>query len=300
MAKCIWVKIFFGLMLYGNLTCSYGREGLSQRLRNFIAKTDAVSSSGKPTQERAYLIDAEYKKNFDVDPAAMADDDLSSFFEATQYVMFYTLDRSTLPLFETIFSRLVDTRQATSEQSGKLLQMYYALREFEKANSFIERYSRNPVQRRPIVIHDLTGQSSTRTAWVFHGQRGLKRIDMNVDKGRHLVIIASPYCPFAARALSEIEVNPALAPLLRQKVTVMAMPDFNFDYDMYARWNQLHPSLPFTLTHSRAEWPEISHWVTPLFLFFKDGRLDSAFSGWDKDGNWDKVYEGFGITVSAH
>ncbi|NHZ33511.1 hypothetical protein [Massilia rubra] len=299
MKESIWPKILVWLSLCGYCSSSCAAMEISSRLENFIAKTDAVSTSGKPTEEKASLINAEYMKNFATDAAAIPDNELAAFFEATQYVMFYTLDRSKLSLFEMIFARLINIHEATSEQSGKLLQMYYALREFEKANSFIERYGRHPLQARPIIIKDLTSPSSTRTIWNFHPKRTLTRLDMGLQKGRHLVIIGSPYCPFATRAFSEIESSPMLAPLLPGRVTVMAMPDFNFDYDSYTRWNQSHPSLPFTLTHRREEWPEVSHWVSPLFLFFRDGKLESKFSGWDKDGNLGKIYEGFGIAASS-
>ncbi|MDQ1924267.1 hypothetical protein [Massilia pseudoviolaceinigra] len=299
MKTLILAKIVALLSLFVCCSLSYAGTPAPQRLHRFIAKTDAISTSGKPTAERAKLVHAEYMKNFAADAAAIRDDELAEFFEATQHMMFYTLDKSQLPSFERMFARLVDTGKATSEQYGQLLQIYYALREFEKANAFLKRYGQKRSSRETIEINDLTSPSAPRTGWVLGDNRRLTRLDLDLNSGRHLVIIVSPYCHFAIKALSAIESDSTLAPLLRQKVTVMVMQDFNFFYDKYARWNQVHLLLPLVLTHSREEWPEVSHWVSPLFLFFRDGKLESKFSGWPSDENVDKVYKGLGITFSS-
>ncbi|NHZ63021.1 hypothetical protein [Massilia genomosp. 1] len=295
-----WPKIFTALLLVG--CCSMGSASVttSQRLHEFIAKTDTIATNGKSTAERAKLVNAEYIKDFDTDAAAIPDDELADFFEATQYMMFYTLDKSKLPFLEKMFDGLISIRKATSEQSMKMLQMYYSLREFKKANSLLERYGRNYSQRHTMKINDLASPSAPRTGWVLKGRRSLTRLDLDLKTGQHLVIVLSPYCPFAIKAVSEIEGNSTLVPLLRRRVTVMAMQDFNFNYNKYANWNQMHPLLPLVLAHSREEWPEVFQWVSPLFLFFRDGKLESTFSGWPPEGNWDKLYEGLGITVLPH
>ncbi|MCY0910652.1 hypothetical protein [Massilia antarctica] len=298
MKKNNWIRTLVGLLLFGFYSISSAGTDISQRLQDFIAKTEAVATSGKPTAEKASLIDAEYAENFGTRASAIPDDELAAFFAATQYLMFYTLDKSKLPLFEKIFDSLVDAHQATPDQYRQLLEMYYALREFEKANALIEQYNPHSLQG-PITVNDLTSPAARRTAWIFQANRGLTRRAVDLQKGLHLIIIGSPYCGFTKRAVSQIEGDPTLAPLLREKVTVMAMHDFNFNYDVYTRWNRLHPSLPFTLTHSREEWPEVTHWVSPVFLFFRNGKLESTFSGWRKDGDVEKVYKGFGITVSS-
>ncbi|MDQ1815927.1 hypothetical protein RBA41_21760 [Massilia sp. CCM 9210] len=299
MEMLILTKIVAVLSVLLYCSLSYAGIPTSQRLQIFIAKTDAISISGKPTAERAKLVYAEYIKNFAADATAIRDDELAEFFEATQQMMFYTLDKSQLPSFERMFARLVDTDKATSEQYGKLLQMYYALREFEKANTFLRRYSQKPSSGEAIKISDLTSPLAPRTGWVLRDNRSLTRLDLDLNSGRHLVIIISPYCPFAIKALSAIESDSTLAPLLRRQVTVMVMQDFNFFYDKYAHWNQVHLLLPLVLTHSREEWPEVSHWVSPLFLFFRDGKLESKFSGWPSDEDLDKVYRGLGLTFSS-
>lgn len=288
-------KFFTALLLVGWWSMGYASVTISQQLQEFIAKTDTIASSDQSTSEKARLVRAAYIKDFEKDAATIPDDKLADFFEATQYLMFYTLDKSRLPSFETMFARLVSTGRATSEQSLQLLQMYYSLREFEKANALLEQSSPNDSQRRTIKITDLASPSAPRTGWVLQEKRGLTRHDLSLKPGLHLVIVISPYCHFAIKAVTEMESNPTLAPLLRQKVTVMAMQDFNFNYDKYADWNRTHPLLPLVLTHSREEWPEVSHWASPVFLFFRDGKLQSTFSGWPPEGNWDKLYQGFGI-----
>lgn len=296
MLKLIFFNTFFGMALLGHASICFAGTDVSHRLERFIAKTDTVASSGKPTREKAAIIDAAYSASFAADPSAIPDEELDAHFEATQYLMFYTLDKARLPLFEQIVERLNLAGKATPEHHKKLMQAYFALREFNKANAFAERHGRDIPQYRPIVAQVRSGPLVKRTAWIFQGQGGLTRRELNLDKGRHLVMIASPYCHFARAALTAIEDNPTLAPLLASRITVMAMNDFSFDYAHYAAWNQAHPSLPFTLTHDRDEWPEVSHWVSPVFLFFRDGRLESQFSGWPKEGNMDKIVAGFHIT----
>ena len=292
MKTLICLKFVAMLSLFVCTSVSFAGLPASQRLQSFIAKTDEISSNRKPTAEKARLVNAEYLKSFSADASTIPDDELADFFEAT----YYTLDRSRLPSLEKIFARLVEARKATPEQSGKLLQMYYTLREFHKANGFLKRYSPTSSSQETIKINDLASPSALRTGWVLHDNRNLTRVDLDLNVGKHLVIIISPYCPFAIKAVSEIERDATLAPLLRRRVTVMVMQDFNFFYDKYSHWNAMHPLLPLVLTHSREEWLEVSHWVSPLFLFFRDGKLESKFSGWPPEGNWDKVYAGFGIT----
>lgn len=297
MKTLICLRIVAVLSLLVSTSLSYAGLPASQRLQSFTAKTGEIAISLKPTAEKARLVNAEYMKNFSVDARTIPDDELADFFEATHYMLFYTLDKSRLPLFEKMFARLVESRKATADQFGKLLQMYYALREFQKANTFLARYGPKSSARETIKINDMASPSALRTGWVLEDTRKLTRRDLDIDGGRHLIIIVSPYCPFAIDALSAIERDSTLAPLLRRRVTVMVMQDFNFSYSKYLHWNQMHPQLPLVLTHSREEWPEVTHWASPLFLFFQDGELESKFSGWPAEGNWDKLYEGFGITL---
>lgn len=296
MKTLICLKVIAVLSLFVSTSMSYAGVPTSQRLQSFTAKTGEIAMSRKPTAEKARLVNAEYMKNFAVDSTAIPDDELADFFEATHYMLFYTLDKSRLPLFEKMFARLVEARRATTDQFGKLLQMYYALREFQKANAFLARYSPKSSARETIKINDMASPSALRTGWVLEDNHNLSRRDVDINLGRHLIIIISPYCPFAIDAVSAIERDSTLAPLLRRRVTVMVMQDFNFSYNKYLHWNQMHPLLPLVLTHSRDEWPEVTHWASPLFLFFQDGELESKFSGWPAEGNWDKLYEGFGIT----
>jgi hypothetical protein len=293
------IKFFLGLLLIAYCPLSYAEADISLRLGKFIAKTDVVASSDTTTRTKSNEIMEEYFANFSTDAAAIPKDELDEFFEATQYMMFYTMDKAKLPRFEKIFMRLIDAQEATPKHYRDVLQAYFALREFKKANKLMERHGAILLPNRPLVVEDLSSLQARRTAWFFQGHRQLTRLDVDLNKGVHLMIIGSPYCHFASTALAEMESDPALRPLLASRVKVIAMNDFSFNYDVYTAWNMAHPSLPFGLAHNRDEWPEVTRWVSPVFLFFRNGELKSQFSGWPEEGHMDKIYTGFGLTVAT-
>ncbi|HEX8609941.1 MAG TPA: hypothetical protein VF800_01460 [Telluria sp.] len=292
------IKILAVIFFFCICSASHASEDMSLRLQNFIEETDVIASSGKTSKQKADLVKAAYERRFSSDIAGVPAQELEALFEATQYMMFYTLDKTKLPLFEHLFKTLSGAGKTTLDHEQKLLQMYFALREFDKANAFLQGSYHGRSRSGPISVNDLANPSLKRTVWVFHGRRSLTRRDAGLEKGVNLVIIGSPFCHFARNALAAMESSPALAPLLKDRVKLMAMQDFSFDYDTYAAWNRAHPALPFVLTHSREEWPEVSRWASPVFLFFRDGKLESQFSGWPEEGNMEKVYAGFGIASS--
>jgi hypothetical protein len=111
--------------------------------------------------------------------------------------------------------------------------------------------------------------------------RGTVLVERSIDlaHGTHLVIDASPGCQFCARAVADIDRDPALARLFDGALWI-TRPEQGLDPAYWARWNDAHPAHPMVLVLDATGWDLPPQWSTPQFRFFRDGRVVASLRGW--------------------
>ena len=119
---------------------------------------------------------------------------------------------------------------------------------------------------------------------VRDGGKKLERKSIDLGKGGTIVVVASPLCHFCQRAIRSIEGDAVLRPLFREHALWMVPPDESTSISTVATWNRLHPNEEMEFAYRRDEWPMVERWETPVFYFFKDGRVVSKVAGWPVAG----------------
>ena len=111
--------------------------------------------------------------------------------------------------------------------------------------------------------------------------RGTVLVERSIDlaHGTHLVIDASPGCRFCAKAVVDIDRDPALARLFDGALWI-TRPEQGLDPAYWARWNDAHPAHPMVLVLDASGWDLPSAWSTPRFRFFRDGQVVASLLGW--------------------
>ena len=114
----------------------------------------------------------------------------------------------------------------------------------------------------------------------------LRGEDMRGDK---IIIVASPGCHAADRALEEIEKDRRLLGVFKKHGLPLTE---KADFARMGKWNGSHV-LKYSLAASREDWPEIDFSLSPTFYFMRDGDIVYRFDSWGP-GSMDNVYRGLG------
>lgn len=61
-------------------------------------------------------------------------------------------------------------------------------------------------------------------------------------------------------------------------------PDESTPFLTVAQWNRVHPNEQMQFAYRREDWPMVDRWETPVFYFFKDGRVVGKVNGWPATG----------------
>jgi hypothetical protein len=111
--------------------------------------------------------------------------------------------------------------------------------------------------------------------------RGTALVEQSVDlaHGTHLVIDASPGCQFCAKAVMDIDRDPALMRLFDGALWI-TRPEQGLASAYWAHWNDAHPAHPMVLVLDAQGWDLPPQWSTPQFRFFLDGRVVVSLLGW--------------------
>lgn len=111
--------------------------------------------------------------------------------------------------------------------------------------------------------------------------RGTALVEQSVDlaHGTHLVIDASPGCQFCAKAVVDIDRDPALMRLFDGALWI-TRPEQGLASAYWAHWNDAHPAHPMVLVLDARGWDLPQQWSTPQFRFFRDGQVVASLLGW--------------------
>ena len=111
--------------------------------------------------------------------------------------------------------------------------------------------------------------------------RGVALVEQSVDlaRGTHLVIDASPGCQFCVKAVVDIDHDPALTWLFGGALWI-TRPEQGLAPTYWAHWNDAHPTHPMVLVLDAQGWDLPPQWSTPQFRFFHDGRVVASLLGW--------------------
>jgi hypothetical protein len=215
--------------------------------------------------------------------------DVLLLFRAADSTFFYTVSPA---LIRDMQLDLAELHRRGVDRVANDETVYAALieaRSFDEARSFAEAHGLASAETPVVRDASVRGRP---TALVV--EAGGKRLDrVVIDLNQRLVVVASPLCHFCQRAVRSIDDDARLRALVRAHAVWIVPPDETISFAMVAKWNRDHPDEQMLFAYRREEWPMIDRWETPVFSFFRAGRVVSRAVGWPPAGRKPELERGF-------
>lgn len=286
LANCLGVLLAIGMLLMPGT--SDGAEPLEQRLSRLIELEDSTAGQLSSTK-RAARIAAGFDRNFGrLSEADLRDLELAAlqaYFRAAELAQFYAHRAQDIETMEAALSELARRQQASPEDLQGMFGAYMSMRAFDKASRFATAHELQTSEAVPTVADRLPPGfvGATLLQPATSGDEAA-RIPFAPTTDAYIVAVSHPMCRFTRSAIAAIEADARLARIFGDHAYWVAPADRRLHLDVLRAWGQDHPLTPFAIAWRRDEWPEIDHWNTPTFYFFKRGRPVAKVTGWPDEG----------------
>lgn len=248
-----------------------------------------VVESDPPTRTVASKINDRYRAAFSpyqtrTAVSKLGNGDLTLLFRAAHMAFVYGV--SARPLADMQLD-LAELRRRGIARDANYADVYASLmqiRYFDQARAFARLRPRTvSIEAVPVVADESNRQGPT-ALLVHAGGSKLERRSVDLRSGRRIVVVSSPLCHFSRRAIRSIENDAALRALFHEHAVWLVPPDQSTPFQTIAKWNRVHPQESMAVAYRREEWPMVDRWETPVFYFFRGGRVVGKVIGWPVAG----------------
>ncbi|KJV32491.1 hypothetical protein VI08_12180 [Luteibacter yeojuensis] len=215
---------------------------------------------------------------------ALSSRDLAALYRSTVSTTAMFPDASHLGTMRRVYDELARRGQATDGQARDMFGALFRARDFKGLLAF-RAVTRKAPEVAPITLDGQLSPRGLHRTLVVDGATVVRADVVDLARGAHIVVVASPGCHFSRDAAQAIEHDPRLAGILGGHSTWIEPTGSATDLKPWVAWNAGHPTLRIDLAASDKAWPEVTRWETPTFLFFKDGKVVDTVVGWPKEGN---------------
>jgi hypothetical protein len=245
---------------------------------------DVVLRSDPLTRVAASKIHKRYRTLFSTyqtstGVAKLGPADITLLFRAAGADFLYSVSPSALHDMELDLAELHRRGAARKDNDEKVFAALVEIRAFDQARAFVKLHRLGSVEAVPEVVDNAVHPGATRLLVTESGKK-LVREPTDLNTGPRIVVIASPLCHFCQRAIRSIESDASLRPVIRHHAIWIVPPDQSTPFATVATWNHAHPHEQMAYAYRREEWPMVERWETPVFYFFKEGRVVSKVRGW--------------------
>lgn len=203
---------------------------------------------------------------------------LRAVLDAALATAFYSLEPEHVGQAERLFGELHGRGAARLDDRLRVFNLLVAVRSFEQARSFSERFPHPKAEFLPAVTGEppATGPALLRVS--ADGQR--LKVEPADLSGSRILVMASPFCGFSQMASEAIESDSRLKRVFQER-GLFLMPQGSLDAAEVAAWNRKHP-IRIDLVYRQANFPGAER-ATPQFHFLKDGERVHFVEGWPRD-----------------
>lgn len=204
---------------------------------------------------------------------------------AATYVGAYLNDAQHFEAFSVAFHAAEALGVANKEDREAMFKALIGLRRFEDAREYLAKYPDLAVESPVPAVLEADARASGPMAYAI-ADKGTTLAPMPYDlgSGTRLVVITHPLCAFSRRAMEALAGDDGLSSLLGPIIWLTPV-DQTLNLSTLSEWNEAHPQMPMVIAKSRADWPFVDQWATPVFYVLKDGALTGKLVGWPAEGN---------------
>lgn len=284
--------LWIGLLLAGSTSSAevinYGER--IERLKQVAAQD---FKADLPTRQAADNITRAYLDLFgQVDLPSVEDQPevLKSLFDAADLASFYTNSVDYARQMHQYFDLLKVTGDLDVSRGVKVHQAYLGAEDFTAAEQFAAAHAYLNLRPLPAVAAQQT--ASGLQEWIISADGNvLTASPFALPPGPYLMVAASIRCHFSLNSMRALQNFPDVGRLSGRSKWLMRI-ERSINFTETAKWNKAHAAFAFSIPRHYAAWADITHWDTPTFYFFNNGKLVYNFSGWPAQGNLEKVKQG--------
>lgn len=177
-----------------------------------------------------------------------------------------------------LFSEMERRGKVKKDIVENLYDYYLDSREFKTAAMLAKKYPEYKYTPVPEIVR--AKRNSGAAHRVYEVQAGGSRAEVKELApwaGPRIIVTGVPGCGATKRAFADIEKQPALKELFARHGLFIT---WNSYFRSVAAWNEKHPTKAY-VAYLRSDWPELGVYSSPVFYFFKDGKLlATSRGGW--------------------
>jgi hypothetical protein len=267
-------------------------HGASQELTRYesaLVEMSAASEGAVADRTRRAGVQKLYDAHFaaalgEAQLKALAPRDLRAVFQATETVARLFPDGRHTANLRTVYGELARRSEATDRQASDVMGVLFLARDFKGMADF---HRDDPIASTLPLITQNGGGSPTglHRELVVDDATKVRPSLVDLAHGAHVVVVSSPACHFTRLAVDAIEHDPRLSAILDGHSTWIEPAGASADLGGLVAWDASHPKYRIDLASAAADWPEVAIWQTPVFLFFRDGKVVETVTGWPDEGN---------------
>lgn len=270
----------FSLEQFGN-----GVVNIKEKYRHSVADVvdDAIYIDNRTTDFQAYFRKCLSPNISEQWLQQATHSQLHQLLSLLKTTSFYTMSSEVNALYAKVLEVVKSKGLAVEPYLDDLHRGYVRAGEFENALA-LERdfphavFSELPeIRRMPVVGRSVFKLDQT--------HRFVKQQPFSFPQDGYIVVISSPICNPCKRLLNWLKTDePELGRLFSKHSSWVFSQNGKMYWSALKAINETYGFMNMSYAVSRADWPEVTHWVTPTLLFFKDGELKARFAGWPQEG----------------
>jgi hypothetical protein len=223
----------------------------------------------------------------------LSDGDVKEYFDIEHLAAAYILKPRYAVGMRGAVDEMVRRKLDVTQQQPALVKIYVAARMLDDATEYAALVNDSRVSL-PRFDDEAFSTSAHPTLWYVSGDASdVLRYSFPLDEGVRVVVSGHPWCHFSRNAAKDIEANAKVAALM-ERYAIWVVPQHPMpNFTDIAQWNMQHPRLRMRIAYRAEEWRDITSWATPIFYFFKDGRLVDSITGWQNAKQSDRLLAAF-------
>ncbi|WP_414540308.1 hypothetical protein [Stenotrophomonas forensis] len=284
----IWISCLrFGALLLPSIPCcAHIADTIPQRFEAMSAveqlHRDSASSTRMNAVMRAYEQLRRHAAGIPDDQQDL--DDLHALLDAARLALVYQPGQRLHQDVDHAVSLLLAKNAATRREFELLYDAAIGARSFDDATRVKHLH---PTINRPVpprIVEATPGAlSGISVLRPGEAEDTLARESLEIQKGRWLVIVASPSCSFSNRATAYFETSAHFRNVLEARgiSTIWLQPvEKALNLERARTWSDAHPQFRLFWARSQSDWPMLGNWDTPTFHLLEDGVLLATHTGW--------------------
>lgn len=205
---------------------------------------------------------------------------------ASELVLSLTFDETVFGHARALFTELQNREELSRASYVAYYRSLVFSKDFESAESIRETVGAAAIPWN--VVGSSRISPGSRSVLVRDTSKEQLTVRSHAGYKNGVYIVGHPYCVWTQRALTDLE--KALNIFDKEVAKVHLISPFQTIFQSDYEWPAGHPD--FEIVIDESNWPEISSWELPTFVFIGDGEVLLSFSGWPSSSRLELFQEG--------